>query len=61
MNKKTELHLVIKEKGQGNIQVKIINEEVDEAQTNIGSMRKRLEEENNKYNELASKRDMHVK
>jgi hypothetical protein len=31
MNKKTELSIVIKEKGQGNIQVKIINEEVDEA------------------------------
>ena len=29
-NKKNELNVVIKEKGSGNIQVKIINEEVDE-------------------------------
>jgi len=55
------LNNVIKEKGQGNIQVKIINEEVEESQTNIGSLRKKIEEENNKFNELASKRDSFAK
>ena len=57
LNKKAELNVVIKEKGQGNIQVKIINEEVDEAQTNISSLKKKLEDEYDKFNELASKRD----
>jgi hypothetical protein len=37
--------------------VKIINEEVDESQTSIGNLRKKIEEENNKFNELAAKRD----
>ena len=45
LNKKTELNNVIKEKGQGNIQVKIINEEVDEAQTSIQNLRKSIDEE----------------
>ena len=30
LNKKAELNMVTKDKGSGNIQVKIINEEIDE-------------------------------
>ena len=41
--------------------MKIINEEVDEAQTQIASTRKRLEEENARFNECAAKRDVLVK
>jgi hypothetical protein len=35
LNKKAELNLVIMEKGSGNIQVKIINEEIDEVNQKI--------------------------
>jgi predicted RNase H-like nuclease (RuvC/YqgF family) len=41
--------------------VKIINEEIDESQTNIASLRKKVEDETHKFNELAQRRDSFVK
>lgn len=39
LNKRAELSLVIKDKGPQNIQVKIINEEIDEVNQTIGSLK----------------------
>jgi hypothetical protein len=41
--------------------VKIINEEVDEQQTNIGLMWKNLEGEQRRFDEMATKRDVFAK
>jgi hypothetical protein len=50
--------LVIKEKGSGNIQVKIINEEIDEVNQKIGEIKSRLGEEYQGFNEFSQKRDL---
>ena len=51
-NKKTELGGVIKEKGASNIQVKIINEEIDEVNQKIGSIKSKLTDEQAKFSDL---------
>lgn len=56
-NKKSELGLVIKDKGASNIQVKIINEEIDEVNQKIGSIKSKLADEQARFNDLEGKRE----
>lgn len=56
-NKKTELGVVIKDKGAGNIQVKIINEEIDEVNQKIGSIKSKLADEQTKFTDLENQRE----
>ena len=56
-NKKAELNSVIAEKGQGNIQVKIINEEIDEVNQKIGGFKVKLQEEQRRFSDLEGQRD----
>jgi hypothetical protein len=43
------LALVIRDRGQGNIQVKIINEEIDEVNQKIGGMKAKRSEEQQRF------------
>ena len=45
LNKKAELNLVIKDKGSGNIQVKIINEEIDEVNSKVSNLKTKINDE----------------
>jgi uncharacterized coiled-coil DUF342 family protein len=60
-NKRAELNVIVKEKGAGNIQVKIINEEIDEVNMKIGGLKVKLKEDQNKFHELQQRRDMYLK
>ena len=57
LNKRAELNIVIKEKGQSNIQVKIINEEIDEVNQVIGGMKQKLEEDLSRMHDKINQRD----
>lgn len=57
LNKRAELNIVIKEKGQSNIQVKIINEEIDEVNQAIGSLKQQLEDDLSKMHDRINLRD----
>ena len=56
-NKKTELNVIIREKGASNIQVKIINEEIEEVKQRMDTVQNKLNEENKKFEEFAMKRE----
>ena len=43
ITKRNELAQIIREKGKDNIQVKIINEEIDETNTQIAELKKTLD------------------
>ncbi len=43
ISKKTELGKLLKEKGKDNIQVKVINEEIEETNNQIHEMKKQVE------------------
>lgn len=57
LNKRAECNLVIKEKGASNIQVKIINEEIDEVSQKIGAIKTKLAEEESRFDKLLAERD----
>jgi chromosome segregation ATPase len=46
LSKKNELAILMREKGKDNIQVKIINEEIDESNNQISEMKKHLDSTN---------------
>lgn len=48
---------MVKEKGSTNIQVKIINEEIEEVEQKRNQFQSRLNEENGKFEDLEKKRD----
>jgi len=56
-NKKNELNVIVKDKGPTNIQVKIINEEIDDVNQKIGSHKAKLKDEENKFKELEQNRE----
>jgi hypothetical protein len=55
-NKETELKLVVREKGLENIQVKIINEEVEEVKNKLKSVTSHILREQEKFKDLVVKR-----
>ena len=57
LNKRAELNIVIKEKGQSNIQVKIINEEIDEVNQVIGGLKQQLDEDLNRMHDKINQRE----
>lgn len=57
MNKKIELASIIREKGRDNIQVKIINEEMEESSQQLKELRLQLEGVNSKMMQLLKKRE----
>lgn len=57
LNKRAELSLIIKEKGASNIQVKIINEEIEEVNQNINQIKHKHEDESARLYKLQSERD----
>lgn len=56
-NKKAECNLVIKEKGSSNIQVKIINEEIDEVNQKINQIQSKLSDEEKRFENLLNERE----
>ena len=57
LNKRAECNLVIKEKGSSNIQVKIINEEIDEVSQKIGAIKTKLADDESRFDALLAERD----
>ena len=49
--------MVIKEKGASNIQVKIINEEIEEVVHKIGTLKAKLADEQGKFTDLEQQRE----
>jgi hypothetical protein len=57
LNKKNEISGVIREKGKDNIQVKIINEEIEESNNQFRELKQTLETSNQKMMILLKRRD----
>ena len=57
LSKKNELAQIIREKGKDNIQVKIINEEIEETNNQIQELKKVLETTNQKVMILLKRRE----
>ena len=49
---------MIRERGGGNIQVKIINEEIDEVNQKIATLRAKVNDEKAKFNQQAERREL---
>ena len=49
---------MIRERGGGNIQVKIINEEIDEVNQKIATLRAKVNDEKTKFNQQAERREL---
>ena len=56
-NKQTELDLIVREKGSDNIQVKIINEEIEEVENKLRAMGQKKDKDQDKFKDCIAKRD----
>ena len=57
ISKKNELAQLLREKGKDNIQVKIINEEIEESNVQIAEMKKHLDSTHQRIATLLKKRE----
>ena len=56
--KRNEISQIIKEKGKDSIQIKVINEEIDETNSHIREFKVQLDNNNTKMISLTKRRDL---